>query len=105
MTIGQKSTKKVFEFNIESNGRLKEPMKFEIKDVKYGGYKLCQNWDETLIRIGDIYLDKENRKYQSYCLQDDTRFDYHGIKNALYGKRGWKNPFTPKRILVIQMTE
>ena len=53
--------------------------------------------------LGDIILMKENCKNKSCCCQNEDRFDYHGIKNALYGKTGFFAQFTPKRILVIQM--
>ena len=33
---------KSFEFNLESNGRIKQPMKFEIKNLKEGGYELYE---------------------------------------------------------------
>ena len=98
---------KSFEFNLESNGRLQQPMKFEIKDSKEGGYKLYEKSDSHfLIRLGDIYLYKENNKNESRCYQNENQFDYHGIEKALCGKI-WNEDdeqyFTPKRILVIQM--
>ena len=64
------------------------------------GYCLYKKSDGFLISLGDILLRKENYKNQSCCFQDEYRFDYHGIENALCGK-DWT--FTPKRILVIQM--
>ena len=46
-------------------------------------------------------------KNESCCHQDENRFDYHGIENALCGKepkgKYGEMFFTPKRILVIQM--
>ena len=97
---------KSFHFNLESNGRLQQPMKFEIKDLKYGGYTLYEKSDYGLIFLGDIGLFKEDYKNKSHCYQYEDRFDYHGIKNALCGKEpdenGWMY-FTQKRILVIQM--
>ena len=94
---------KSFEFNLQSNGRLKHPMKFEIKDLEKGGYHLYEKSDDYLITLGDIVLFKENKKNKSCCFQRETQFDYHGTKNALCGKTGWGTPFTSKRILVIQM--
>ena len=79
--------------------------------MKYGGYELYEKsgWD-TLIRLGDIFLYKERKKNYSNCKQRETRFNYHGIENALCGKTNfwrfdrWKGEyFTPKGILVIQM--
>ena len=78
-------------------------MKFEIKDLRWGGYWLHDNTDCVLIRVGDIWLLKENKKNDSSCDQSEDYFDYHGIEKALCGKEGVREPFTPKRILVIQM--
>ena len=96
---------KSFQFNLQSqNNRLKQPMKFEIKDLKLGGIYLFEKSVPNLICLGNIYLYKENNK--SFCHQNDL-FEYHGIENALRGetpnKSGTANLFTPKRILVIQM--
>ena len=69
---------------------------------------------------------KENWKNYSWCGQNEDWFDYHGIEKALCGKIGYstedrirrrllsitttapdqrniENPFTLKRLLVIQM--
>ena len=95
---------KSFHFNLESNGRLQQPMKFDIKNLKYGGYLLYEKSSVNLITFGDIVLWKENKKNSSFCYQNEDWFDYHGIEKALCGKIGWKGEFfTPKRILVIQM--
>ena len=48
-------------------------------------------------------INQQNEKYKSYCSQDENTFNYYGIKKALCGKEGRTHPFTPKRILVIQM--
>ena len=97
-----------FLFNLESNGSLEIPMIFEIIDTEYGVYKLWDKSDAYFIWLGNIWLMKENNKNEPYCCQDDKRFEYHGIENALCGKEP-ERPlfggmiFTPKRILVIQM--
>ena len=57
----------------------------------------------ALFYIGDINLYKEHCKNESNCYQYEDRFEYHGIEDAVCGKTGYLNPFTPKRILVIQM--
>ena len=91
-----------FEFNIQSkDNRLPNPMKFEIKDVKEGGYKLWLNDNDPgfLIFIGDIVLMLKNYKNCCLCSQKNENFDYHGIENALCGKTG----FELKRLVVIQM--
>ena len=104
--IGKKQILKHF-INLQSNNnRLKEPMKFKIKNLRYGGIHLYEKLDYELIKLGDIYLMKENRKNKSFYEQNKGRFDYHGIENALCGKDSDKYRkiyFTPKRILVIQM--
>ena len=97
-----KTDKKSFEFNLESNGRLPHPMKFEIKDLQKGGYYLYEKSENHFISLGNIYLYKENNKNSSCCYQFEHEFDYHGIENALCGKI-YPYRFTPKRILVIQM--
>ena len=74
---------KSFHFNLESHGRLPHPMKFEIKDLKEGGYMLWGKSDSLLIYLGDIVLYKENQKNESNCEQNEEDFDYHGIKKAL----------------------
>ena len=74
-------------------------MKFDIKNVIFGGCYFKEQSSERLISIGDIVLFKENNKGTSCCKQNnkDDYFDYHGIENALCGK----TEFTPKRILVL----
>ena len=99
-----KTDNKSFEFNLQSNGRLPNPMKFEIKDLEEGGYLLFSKSNkDNLISLGDIYLCKENKKHESCCCQYENEFNYHGIKDALCGKTWSFYPFTPKRIVVIQM--
>ena len=103
----QKPDSKTFHFNLHSkNTRLKYSMKFEIKDMRYGGISLYYESDEDLIKLGDILLFKENKKYESCCVQNENYFDYNDIENALCGKKPdneGRMYFTPKRILVIQM--
>ena len=103
----QVTDSKTFLFNLQSNNnRLKEPMKFEIKNLRYGGIILYEKYWSYFIDLGDIQMSKENRKNESFCYQREDEFDYHGIKNALCGKEPNKDRrmyFTPKRILVIQM--
>ena len=99
----QETDSKTFHLNLQSkNNRLKQPMKFEIKDLEEGGIWLCKQSNEELIWLGDLYLYKENNKNESYCFQDKGRFNYHGIEKALCGKGNYEE-FTPKRIIAIQM--
>ena len=96
---------KSFEFNIESNGRLKTPLKLEMLKSFWGGYQLWEKSKERLISLGDIQIYKENKKNTSYCIQNNT-FNYHDIDKALCGKIGSLNggeKIKVKRIIVIQM--
>ena len=98
--VKQKTDSKTFHFNLLSkNNRLTHPMKFEIKDLFYGGIHLFEKLSDELIWFGDICLKKEDYKNESNCNQDEYNFDYHGIQNALCGKYY----YTPNRIIVIQM--
>ena len=97
-----------FEFNIESNGRLKSMIKCEIKDISFG-YQLFDNNNTILMKLGDIIIYKDNNKSSSYCNQT-SNYNYHGISNTLCGKINILNNynqqrdfFTPLRIIVIQM--
>ena len=95
--------KKTFHFNLQSqNGRLNKPMKFEIKDTKWGGYKMSDDNAGRLIWLGNIILYKEGMRNRCDCEQKEDEFNFHGIKKALCGKVH-PEEFTIKRILVIQM--
>ena len=72
----QETDSKTFKFNLQSNGRLKQPMKFEIKDLERGGIELCEKSDWNLMWLGDIYLMKENKKNDSHCKHFEDYFDY-----------------------------
>ena len=97
-----------FVFNLESNGRHKSPIKFDIlKEECDTAFWLFPDDYDGLFRCGnvEILIYKENRKSSSYCRQyENSRFDYRGVEKALV-----ENPhpngkdFTPKRIIVIQM--
>ena len=103
---------KSFLFNLESNGRLKGMMKFEITNISNtnGCVILFDKKDFRLIQLGDIVLFKENDPGLSFCTQNNDTYDYHGIEKALCGrmrlkeKDEWKGEyFIPTRIKVIQM--
>ena len=101
---------KSYEFNLQSNGRFKETMKFPIVN-KRKGYSLFDEDDKRLITIGNIYLYKENYQHLSFCLNNEKNYDYQGISNAICGKTRFRKEngewtgeyFTPIRIRVIQM--
>ena len=98
---------KSFEFNLESNGRLKKPMKFPIKDTEKG-YQLKDKKDIFLILLGNMVIFKEGQRNLSYYMKYDNYYDYQRIENLLYGKVDENNKiktynFIPMRIKVIQM--
>ena len=106
----QETDSKSFHFNLQTkNNRINQSMKFKIKDSKNSGIWLWKADSDYLIKMGDIYLFKENMKNESSCLQHENAFNYQGIENALCGKiiqkenNKLKGCFTPKRIIVIQM--
>ena len=104
--LPKETDNKSFQFNIQSNGRLEKSIKCKIKDTEYGSYNLSERNKLCLIRIGNIYLYKQEKKEYSYCWYKDKAFNYHKKKTALCGKK--ENTlgcvvFIPKRILIIQM--
>ena len=90
---------KSFFFILESNGRLEQPVKFDIKDTRNGGIMMERITEDRLIELGDIVLFKRNKKDQSFYLPNDDRFNSSNISYGLIGKKA----FIPERILVIQM--
>ena len=100
------TNKMSFQFNLESNGRLNLPMKFEIKHTYTGGYFLHDKSSDGLIQMGDIALYKEGRKNDSFVIQNDVNFDYHDIRKAMNGKQSdvhGRMKFNLKRVMIIQM--
>ena len=104
----EKTENKSFEFNLESNGRLHGPIKFEIKNIFNGEFELCSSCNEWLIFIGNIELCKmEKKEWCRWRIPSDINFDEN--KNALCIGNGFDewDPsgiyFIPKRIVVIQM--
>ena len=99
-------TNEMFLFSLQSNGRLKEMMKFDKNPNNGGGFWLDRKNDPYLFGFGsgsgsnqDIDITKSNTKNISICCQTNC-YEYNGIQNAL---RGTNSQFSPKRILVIQM--
>ena len=100
-----------FHFNIQSRGRLPQPMIFELLNPDYCGYKLYKKQDPILIEFGDILLYKQEYREQSYYNESRGGFNYLKIKNALcrnrrkkeFPQNNGKVPFLPKRIVVFQM--
>ena len=98
---------RTFHFNLKSNGRLQQPMTFEINySGTENGHLLYKKSDDYLISLGCIFITKQNWKDQSYCWQNEERFYFYGIEKAICGKvKEYRNDeyFTPKRILILQM--
>ncbi|BFU23740.1 trichohyalin, putative [Entamoeba histolytica] len=92
---------KSFVFSLESNGRIEGMKKFDIKEPECA-FKLYNQSDDCLFLfgLGDFGVCKENNKSKSHC--DQYSFDYKGIEHALCGNED-QIPFTPKRIIVIEM--
>ena len=87
-----------FHFNIESNGRLQYPMKFDLMN-KDSDCVSVENVCGKLASFGTILFCPKEIKDCSYWNQVDDDFYYHGIKSAMYKEKY----FHPKRLLVIQM--
>ena len=83
-------------------------MKFEIKYLKKGGYRLCEKSEEYyLISLGNILLRKENEKHLSFWECMEESFNDKELEGKLFPKitDDYYDDyhFVPKRILVIQM--
>ena len=92
-----------FLFSLKSNGRLNNMKQFKITEPQYGFWMWNQSYQYYLFKLGrdDIVICKKNYNNGGWC--DETSYNYEGISNALYGKSGSNNLFTPKRFIVIQM--
>ena len=90
-----------FHFNLESNGRLLKPMKFEMKySCSSNIWMQCEE-DVHFVTFGDIHLCYQQTKEDSSIeAQYESSFNYYGIENALCGS-DWH--FTPRKIILIQM--
>ena len=100
----QAANKNSFLFTLNSTGRLKEPMKFEVTNIKKGGIQLFGSFSDYLIRLGDCQIGAKDNG--SYWKQNDDNFNYHGIENALCERekdKEGKMKFNVKRIIVFQM--
>ena len=102
----QHTDKESFLFNLNSNGRMKQPMKFEILNTMEGGIILSKKEEDTLICLGEISLMKKGIESESIWFKR-MAFNYHGIDNAicigLNNNNKHANFFEIKRIVVIQM--
>ena len=90
---------KAFLFSLQSNGRIKGMMKFEIKDSSHA-FVLSNDGYSPLFWFGygeDLKIYRKQYKTDSYCTQ--SSYEYHGNEKALCGK----DKFIPKRFVVIQM--
>ena len=73
------------------------------KEFKNSAFMLFQDDDKMLFQVGegDLFIPKQNYKHKSSI--NPHSFEYNGNENILTGKIGFKNKFTVKRIIVIQM--
>ena len=82
-------------------------MKYEIKLDKKNEkiFYLYENWNKKLISIGNEDLMIMKDKY-SYCIQNENSiFDYKGIRNAIWGRTGRDSSLKVdlKRFIVFEM--
>ena len=106
-----KMEEKSFMFNLESQGRLQGPMKFEIKSESEAYYRMSDSYD-MLFHIGDLAIfDDSHGCRNSQVIENSDNFDYHGIESALrkkdmayrYGQEKVEKTFKVTRTRVIQM--
>ena len=90
-----------FMFSLKSNGRLNGMMKFEIINTSCA-FVLYNDCDVFYMGSRYVRIYKQNDRSKSYA-DNQGCFNFHGLTNSLVGKTGSSNPFTPKRITVIQM--
>ena len=93
---------RAFLFSLKSNGRLYQPMKFNVSKPS-NAFRLYPKSSNRLFKFGEdeVRIEKKGKK-ESYChsYKYYSHYDYNGIENALRGTSGY---FIPKRIVVIQM--
>ena len=94
---------KSFLFNLQSNGRIKHPRKYEIIEIPCGYYLFDKSQPELLI-VGNISMNKKEHKEHCVIKNDMTEFHYDDqYTPSLYRENKLIVFFNPKRILVIQM--
>ena len=93
-----------FHFNLQSNGRLESPMKFESVKGKEKGIQMGEKKQSMLITIGDVVVMKDQKQKAKW--EQSESFEYDGIRNALVGKKhdkGKATKFGIKKLSVIEM--
>ena len=103
---------KTFVFNLESYGRLPNPMKFEIKkDSFYDEKWLVGNStyprDYVLFDFGDICIKSILDKCNCCCFNNNY-FDYKGMEFPICGKRRYYSKdhsvrFTLEKLIIFEM--
>ena len=100
-----------FVFNLESNGRLKTPMKFELNKNKYSFGKLNEIWYQwsgfgEIFDFRDLFIRPVNDRDKSFC-RNSNCFVSNGIDFPLCGRKShWDKEssfFDLKRLVIIQM--
>ena len=95
-----KTNKHSFQFNLNANGRLSNPMKYEIIDNYWGGIVLGALHERFLVKLGNIVLNKYEEKESSFIqMNGKPIFDYHGIRKPLSERL----IFNPRRLVVIEV--
>ena len=92
-----------FLFNLQSNGRLEKPLKFEWTDIHFGWYKLFDSSNYRLISLCEINLMKEEEHSDSFCSQTENWINYENIPKALCGKTD-PNTFLPHHFFLIHLS-
>ena len=103
----------VFAFNLESNGRLPKPIKFEINSPKNYQMSINNNSEEKLFYHLSIAMFKKEYKNKSYCYLDCSYYIQSNPNlNQMYGKESKSKrdefnekivEFNPIRFFVIQL--
>ena len=85
---------------------LRDDMPMKIKRKQKGrrdnAFYLYQNNFDRLFSMGNGEIIIYKGMFNSCCYQNDTVFNYKGMRNALIGRTGYKC-FMVKRITVLQM--
>ena len=98
------SDDKSFYFNVESKGRLSQPMKYQFVENlneknQINGCKLFNETDENLIRIGGFILKKKNSN-KPWSFSNEQSINVSSEISLCRNE-----VFTPKRLFILQLQE
>ena len=72
-----------FQFDFNKNQRNKYPMKYECIDDEFKGYMVFDNYNNGLIYLGNISLEKENSEKSSYrIMTNEENILFKTVKNV-----------------------